>query len=83
MTMYHVTDQEGREIFKSEDFAAAKRAADTAPTMNCMKAQGSTIFNVEKRERVYTTQTLDEAIKGTPFDPNAARDSGDEHKAVD
>lgn len=76
MTTHHVIDDFGVEVFKSEDAAAAKRAADHG---KASKLNGSTNFHVERRERVYTTSTLEEAIKDTPFDPNFNRDSGDEH----
>lgn len=67
MAMYHVLDAFDIEVHKSESLAIATRAAEQAKTI---KLNGCTVFNVEKRERVYTTQTLDEAVKGTPADPN-------------
>lgn len=67
MAMYHVLDVFGVEVHKSEDRAQAHRAADQA---RAIKLNGCTVFNVEKREHVYTTQTLDEAVKGTSADPS-------------
>lgn len=74
MTMYHVLDAFGREVFKSEDQGVAKRAADAA---KIMRTGGCDNFHVEKRERVYTTTTLEEAIKGTPFDPGYVAPASD------
>lgn len=77
--MYHVLDPFDREVFKNEDPAVAKRAADAAKIMH---TNGCDNFHVEKRERVYTTTTLEEAVKGTPFDPKFVQDSGDEHRVA-
>jgi hypothetical protein len=61
MPMYIVTisqgEKKGSEIFRSENFSYASTAADNYKrdtNMNC---------SVESRTTVYTTQTLDEALK--------------------
>lgn len=64
--MYHVQDDDGREVGKSEKLSIASRYADEAKKR---KLNGSANFHVEERIRVYTTTTLEEAIKDTPFDP--------------
>lgn len=64
--MYHVFDNSGVEVFKAETFARAKGWAEEARNI---KLNGHTVFIVEKRERVWTTMTLDEAIRGTSYDP--------------
>jgi hypothetical protein len=66
MSTYHVIDDFGCEVFKHPDPARrqASRRVREESGLN-----GSANFVIEKRERVYTTQTLEEAIKGTPFDP--------------
>lgn len=66
MTMYHVLDDRDQTVFSNEFLNSAVRAADHSKKI---KLNGSANFHVEKRERIYTTSTLGEAIKGTPYDP--------------
>jgi hypothetical protein len=62
---YHVVDIHGMQVFAAETFDRAKELALQAKSI---KLNGCTVYHIEKRDRVWTTVTLDEALRGHVVD---------------